>query len=77
MEFPITELLDEELSTQWLLKHFHPDGLKCPRCGSREEEARTFLSPDTKFCRSGELLLPEISANLWFQDTSAFLTGSR
>jgi transposase-like protein len=41
-EFPITELLEEELRTQWLLKHFHPDGLKCPRCGSREEEARTF-----------------------------------
>ncbi len=42
MDFPITEFLDEELSTQWLLKHFHPDGLKCPRCGSREEEARIF-----------------------------------
>jgi transposase-like protein len=42
MDFPITELLDEDLSTHWLLKHFHPDGLKCPRCGSREEEARTF-----------------------------------
>lgn len=42
MDFPITELLDEELSTHWLLKHFHPDGLKCPRCGSREEQARTF-----------------------------------
>ena len=42
MDFPITELLDEELSTDWLLKHFHPDGLQCPRCGSREEEARTF-----------------------------------
>ncbi len=41
-EFPITELLDEELSMQWLLKQFHLDGLKCPRCGSREEEARTF-----------------------------------
>lgn len=42
MDFPLTELLDEERSTHWLLKHFHPDGLKCPRCGSRGEEAWTF-----------------------------------
>ena len=42
MEFPITELLDEQRSTEWILKHFHPEGLKCPGCGSLVERAREF-----------------------------------
>ena len=33
MDFPIVDLLDEDLSTAWLVKHFHPNGLCCPRCG--------------------------------------------
>jgi transposase-like protein len=32
--FPITDLLDDEQSEQWLLEHFHPEGLACPKCGS-------------------------------------------
>jgi transposase-like protein len=32
MEFPITELLSQEQSEQWILDYFHPEGLKCPRC---------------------------------------------
>lgn len=34
MIFPITDLLDDEQSEQRLLEHFHPEGLKCPKCGS-------------------------------------------
>lgn len=34
MIFPITDLLDDERSEKWLLEHFHPDGLRCPKCGS-------------------------------------------
>lgn len=30
MQFPIQDLLDEDLSYEWLKKHLHPEGLKCP-----------------------------------------------
>jgi len=36
IDFPIDELLDEHASFQWLERYLHPDGLKCPRCGSLE-----------------------------------------
>ncbi len=42
MDFPIIDLLDEELSVAWLMKHFHPDGLKCPHCEADSLEARYF-----------------------------------
>jgi transposase-like protein len=42
MEFPITGLLDTEQSEQWILEHFHPQGLKCPWCQSSVEEANLF-----------------------------------
>jgi hypothetical protein len=42
MDFPVAELLDDELSEQWLLKHFHPKGLKCPHCVARPSRARAF-----------------------------------
>jgi transposase-like protein len=32
IDFPIDELFDEQASTIWLERHFHPDGLRCPRC---------------------------------------------
>jgi transposase-like protein len=34
MIFPITELLDDVRSEKWLLEHFHPEGLRCSKCGS-------------------------------------------
>jgi transposase-like protein len=37
IDFPIDELLDEEECAQWLEKHLHPAGLKCPRCGDVEK----------------------------------------
>jgi len=39
MEFPITDLLSQEQSEQWILDYFHPDGLKCPRCQASVAEA--------------------------------------
>jgi transposase-like protein len=42
MDFPVADLLDDEFSELWLLKHFHPKGLKCPRCDARRSQARPF-----------------------------------
>lgn len=42
MEFPITELLDQESSVEWLLEHFHPKGLRCPGCQATTEQSREF-----------------------------------
>jgi transposase-like protein len=36
IDFPMTDLLDENTCTMWLECHLHPDGLKCPRCGSTD-----------------------------------------
>ena len=47
MDFPIVDLLDDELSSQWLLKHFHPNGLKCPHCGAGLKQAREFRQTKT------------------------------
>jgi len=47
MDFPIVDLLDEELSAQWLMKHFHPEGLKCPHCQASVQEARKFRTTQT------------------------------
>jgi transposase-like protein len=33
IDFPITDLLDDDNCTRWLEHHLHPAGLKCPRCG--------------------------------------------
>src|SRR3569623_978503 len=45
MIFPITDLLDDKQSEEWLLEHFHPEGLQCPKCGSRSR--RTFRETET------------------------------
>jgi len=42
IEFPITPLLDQQASANWILEHFHPDGLKCPRCQAGVEQAHEF-----------------------------------
>lgn len=47
MIFPITDLLDDEQSEQWLLEHFHPEGLACPKCGSGQDRCRIFRKTQT------------------------------
>jgi len=42
MVFPITEVLDHENSAEWILRHFHPKGLKCPSCQRGVEQSRKF-----------------------------------
>ena len=42
MDFPIVNLIDDDLATDWLVKHFHPDGLKCPHCEASVDQARNF-----------------------------------
>ena len=47
MDFPILDLIDNESATEWLVNHFHPDGLKCPHCEASVEEARPFRQTTT------------------------------
>jgi transposase-like protein len=42
MEFPITDLLDDEQSERWLMEHLHPQGMKCPKCGAGLENSLKF-----------------------------------
>jgi hypothetical protein len=42
MDFPIANLMSEKASTEWILEHFHPDGLRCPHCGAAWAEAFEF-----------------------------------
>lgn len=42
MEFPIDHLLDLVECEQWIIEHFHPSGLKCPRCKASKEQAHEF-----------------------------------
>jgi transposase-like protein len=36
IDFPITDLLDNDTCTGWLEGHLHPEGLRCPHCGSAD-----------------------------------------
>lgn len=36
MDFPLTELMDEDACCRKLLELLHPEGLECPRCGHRD-----------------------------------------
>jgi transposase-like protein len=42
MDFPITDLMSEKASTEWILEYFHPNGLRCPHCGAAWAEASEF-----------------------------------
>lgn len=33
IDFPMTDVRDDETCTSWLARHLHPEGLTCPRCG--------------------------------------------
>ena len=42
MDFPLLDICDDELGEIWLRKHFHPQGLRCPKCSARVKQARVF-----------------------------------
>lgn len=42
MDFPITDLMSDKASTDWIMTHFHPDGLRCPHCDAAWAEASEF-----------------------------------
>lgn len=47
MDFPIQSLIDEEQAEAWVLNHFHPEGLYCPKCQASVSEARHFRKTAT------------------------------
>jgi transposase-like protein len=42
MDFPLVDLVDHDRSRIWLRQHFHPEGLRCPRCGTGWRNAYRF-----------------------------------
>lgn len=42
MDFPLVDLVDHDRSCIWLRQHFHPEGLRCPRCETSWREAYRF-----------------------------------
>ena len=36
IDFPIDDLLDEEACLNWLERHLHQDGVKCPQCNASQ-----------------------------------------
>jgi transposase-like protein len=36
LDFPIDDLLDNDACLEWLARHLHPEGMRCPRCGASE-----------------------------------------
>ena len=47
MDFPITDLMSEKASAEWIMEHFHPHGLRCPHCGAAWAKAREFRTTRT------------------------------
>lgn len=42
MDFPLLDLMDDEISAEWVKKQFHPKGFGCPHCRAAFEQARFF-----------------------------------
>ena len=47
MDFPIHSLIDEAAAETWVLNHFHPEGLCCPKCQASVSAARPFRKTAT------------------------------
>jgi transposase-like protein len=73
MDFPLHECMDEEACQQRLIKVLHPDGLCCPRCGSRSHfgvhRCELKPRPPTYRCRQCKCVF-----NAW---TGTALEGTR
>jgi hypothetical protein len=42
IDFPSMDVIGNEESTKWVEHYFHPNGLKCPKCGLGPEQGRKF-----------------------------------
>jgi transposase-like protein len=42
MDFPISDLMSEKASEEWIMEYFHPTGVRCPHCAAGWAEAREF-----------------------------------
>lgn len=42
MDFPITDLMSEKTSEEWIMEYFHPTGVRCPHCGAEWAKAFEF-----------------------------------
>jgi transposase-like protein len=39
LDFPIDDLLDNDACLNWLERHLHPEGMRCPCCGAAERRS--------------------------------------
>jgi transposase-like protein len=42
MDFPISELMSEKSSEEWIMEYFHPTGIRCPHCQAEWAKAKEF-----------------------------------
>src|SRR5688572_20811349 len=42
MDFPISDLMSEKASEEWIMEYFHPTGLRCPHCGAEWAKGSPF-----------------------------------
>jgi transposase-like protein len=42
MDFPITDLMSEKASAEWIMEYFHPTGIRCPHCEAAWAKAFEF-----------------------------------
>lgn len=47
MDFPITDLMSEKASEEWIMEYFHPTGVRCPHCGAEWAKASPFRTTRT------------------------------
>lgn len=47
MDFPITDLMSEKASEEWIMENFHPTGLRCPHCGAEWAKGSPFRTTRT------------------------------
>jgi transposase-like protein len=74
MIFPITDLLSEQQCVEWIIQHFHPQGLRCPRCGASTDQARQFRSTSRGLidyrCKNGCNTFYNLYTNTIFSGTN-------
>lgn len=62
LDCPRTDLLDDNICTHWLARHLHPEGLKCPRCGSPDRRLfraqGPFPADRCRGCHGSDTVLP-------------------